>query len=286
MVIEPSHAPIQPFIRDVWAIVSDLHCNSTLGLCPVSGVQLDEGGWYLPSNEQKKLWECWVEYWAIVRARLHPGDLLHVVVNGDAIDGDHHRTRQIISKNLAATQHEIAVEALQPALALKPHAVFVVRGTEAHVGGSAEYEERLARAIGGVRRTDDGAYSWWHLQAISQGVLLDFAHHGTVGRLPWTRPNATVSLAARIALAAVKAGRRAPDLAIRSDKHQGADSYDHLPVRVIQTRAWQLSTAYVHKIAAGSLPEIGGLIVTCANGKYDVEKVEFEWKREEPWQSV
>ena len=44
-------------MRELWAVVSDLHCGSTLGLCPPEGVQLDDGGQYLPSAAQKALWD-------------------------------------------------------------------------------------------------------------------------------------------------------------------------------------------------------------------------------------
>ena len=272
-------------MRDLWAVVSDPHCGSTLGLCPSDGVELDDGGHYLPSAAQRKLWDCWLDFWKTVRARRRKGDRFRVVINGDWVDGDHHRTGQIVSKNLAATQHEIAVRALHPAIRLNPETIVVIRGTEAHVGASAEFEERAAREVKALRCPATSGWSWWHFQALSQGVLLDFAHHGSVGRLPWTRPNAAVSLAARIALAAAKQGGRAPDLAIRSHMHQGADSYDHVkPTRVIQTRGWQLSTSFVHRIAAGSLPEIGGLLIACEGGRYEVEKVEFDWRRDDPWQ--
>lgn len=50
----------------VWAVVSDLHVNSTVGLCPASGVRLDDGGTYMPSNSQVWLWERWLETWSIV----------------------------------------------------------------------------------------------------------------------------------------------------------------------------------------------------------------------------
>jgi hypothetical protein len=269
--------------RDVWAVVSDLHAGSTLGLCPPEGVLLDDGGRYMPSNAHVHLWECWLDYWSRVEALVRPGDRLYVALNGDVVEGSHHRSVQIVTENLPATQHEIAMGCLAPALALRPAGIVLIRGTEAHVGSSAAYEERLARDLDCIQEPSTGAYSWWHFQAESNGVLLDFAHHGNVGKLPWTRQNPTNSLAARIFMASAKSGRRHPDLAIRSHAHQGADSYDIQPVRVVQTRAWQLSTAFVHKIAAGSVPEIGGLVVTCENGTYDLQKVEYDWKRIEPW---
>jgi hypothetical protein len=269
--------------REVWAVVSDLHCGSTLGLCPSYGIRLDDGGAYHPSPAQVVLWNCWIEYWQTVASRLQEGDRLILLVNGDAVDGDHHHTPQIVSKNLATTQSMIAQKALLPALTLEPSAIVFVRGTEAHVGNGAEFEEKLARDLGAVENAETGARSHWHFQAESNGVLLDFAHHGRLGQRPWTKTTGPSTLAAQIALAAAQQGVRAPDLVVRSHYHQGADSFDNFAVRVIQTRGWQLSTAFVHRVAAGSIPQIGGLIVTTEGGKYAVEKVNFAWKREAPW---
>lgn len=269
--------------REVWAIVSDLHCGSTLGLCHPDGQRLDDGGHYRPSVAQGKLWGCWLDYWQTVKDRLRTGDQLIVALNGDLVDGDHHGTAQIVSRSLAAVQHEITMRVLEPVLALKPSAIVVIRGTEAHVGKSAEFEERIAAELEAVREPSTGARSWWHFQADSEGVVIDLAHHGKLGTLPWTRPNATAQLASRILIASAKAGVKPPDVAIRSHLHQWADSGDNYPVRVIQIGGWQLSTAFVHRIAAGSMPEIGGVILTCESGNLSVEKVKYEWARPKPW---
>jgi hypothetical protein len=267
---------------ELWAVVSDTHCGSTLGLCPPEGVQLDDGGRYLPSREQVALWEAWTDYWARVGEAREKRQPLICVINGDAVDGDHHGTAQIVSRNLAATQHAIAMATFRPMLALKPSAVIFIRGTEAHVGQSAGFEERLAEDLG-AEETKTGTYSHWHFQAESGGVMLDFAHHGRVGNLPHTRINPLGTLAMRITNAAAKAGDRIPDLAIRSHMHQWSDTGDNFPVRVIQMAGWQLSTAFIHRVAAGSLPEIGGLIVRCEKGQADVTKVKYPWRRAEPW---
>lgn len=268
--------------REVFAVVSDLHCGSTLGLCHPDGQQLDDGGHYIPSAAQRKMWDCWSEYWSRVK-EVAKGANLIVIVNGDAVDGDHHNTPQIVSRNLAATQHEIAERVLGPAMRLAPAAIHLVRGTESHVGASAAFEERLARSLGAPKCPSTGAHSRWHLQIDSHGVLLDFAHHGRLGTRPWTKMTGPSTLASEILLAAAKHGTKPPDVAFRSHYHQEADTFDNYPTRLIQTRGWQLSTAFVHRIAAGSLPQIGGLIVTCEGGNYEIEKVRFNWKREEPW---
>lgn len=269
--------------RDVFAVVSDLHCGSMLGLCPPDGVQLDDGGRYMPSNAQVRLWECWLDYWATVKKSLKKGDRLIAVCNGDAADGWHHNSSQIVSNNLPVIQHEITLRTLAPMLELEPSNIIFIRGTETHVGSSGAYEERLARDLEAVKDRETGSHSHWHFQTLSQDVLLDFAHHGSVGKLPWTRNNPSNALAARVFMAAARARVRHPDLVIRSHMHQEADSGEAQPVRVIQTRGWQLSTAFIHKIAAGSLPEVGGLVISCEAGRYELQKVRFEWKRAEPW---
>lgn len=268
--------------RDVWLVASDLHCGSTLGLCPPYGAPLDDGGLYLPSEAQKALWSCWLDMIGQVEGTLRPGDALRVCLNGDVYDGDHHRTAQIVSKNLAATQHEIAVEVLRPLLALDPASIFVVRGTEAHVGASAQWEERLARQIGAVECPETNASSWWHLQVESEGVLLDFAHHGRLGTRPWTKLTGLSTLVSEIIGAAATHGTPIPHLAVRSHYHQWADTADNYACRLIQLAGWQLSTAFVHRIAAGSIPHVGGLILICEQGNLEVVKVKYPWKRASP----
>lgn len=277
-------AVVTPSGREVWAVVSDLHCGSTLGLCPPGGIALDDGGRYLPSEAQLKLWDCWRDYWTAVEKTLRPGDRLIALVNGDAVDGDHHKTAQIISKNLAATQQSIAMECLIPMLALEPAAKILIRGTEAHVGSSAEFEERLAYTIGCEPDPKSGAYSHWHLKALSQDVLLDFGHHGRLGMRKWTKMTGPTTMVCEIIMSAAERGERIPDLVVRSHRHKKADTGTNYAARLIQTPCFQLSTAFGHKIAVGDRPDIGGRIVICEAGRYRVEEIDFKWPSEKPWQ--
>ena len=49
------------------------------------------------------------------------------------------------------------------------------------------------------------------------------------------------------------------------------------------TGAWQLATSYVHKVAADSMADIGGVIVVIKDGLYTVEKVDFKPDRGAIW---
>ena len=270
--------------RHVWAIVSDLHCGSTLGLIPSEGVVLDDGGRYQPSEAQRKLWHCWGQYAKAVGDTLQEGDKLSLALNGDLVDGDHHGTFQIVSKNLAVTQKAIALKSLVPLLTLDPVSIHVVRGTGAHSGQSGQFEEDIAKELGAVQDPETGAYSRWSLEAKSNGALLWFNHHGRMGGRSWTRMTGPATMAAEIVLDCASHDERPPDVAVFSHCHQWGDTYDNFRTRVIQTGAWQLKTEHTHRIAPGKIPAIGGLILVCEDGKVEAQKVKFPWKRGKPWE--
>ncbi len=263
----------------VIAVTSDLHCGSTVALCPPV-IHLDDGGEYRASKAQLWLWENWREFWGRVDAqRKALNASLYQVYNGDMTEGDHHKTTQILSGNPTA-QATVVNEVMRVPLALKPEGIIVVRGTEAHVGASACYEERIASGLrkdGYKVLVDDatGNASHWHFEMDVQGVRFDFAHHGRVGARPWTKPNAVHALAMEIFYNAAANERPFPHLAVRSHMHQYVDTHDSHPTRLIQMPAWQLATAFIHRIAPNALADVGGLIITVTEGEMTVEPVRY-----------
>jgi hypothetical protein len=253
-----------------------LHTNSTVGLCPPT-VALDDGGTYRASKYQQWLWAGWLAYIARVKAVAN-GSPIVAIINGDATDGDHHETSQIISRN-EATQAKIAQAVIKPLVDTSTSVLFV-RGTESHVGGAAAREEALADDTTNAIRQSDDVASWWHLQVEIGGVTFDVAHHWSRGGLPWTGPNAAVKLAATTIFDYAENGLPPPQLVIRSHMHQWADSYDNYRTcRAICLPAWQVKTAYVHRRPSVKNTDIGGIIVTVDNGAYTVEKFRWEPKK-------
>jgi hypothetical protein len=278
--------------KQLLAFVGDLHAGSTVGLCGPDPIELDDGQGYTPSKAQLWLWQCWRDFWGVVAERLQHASFHSLIVNGDAVDGDHHNTRQIISRDVGV-HIRVAVHALEVGLALKPEHAFVVRGTESHVGHSGSAEEAIARILRAEghpvqKEPDTGANSWWHLRMDVNGLLIDAAHHGRSGHREHTRGNAANLYAHDILLAHVKYGDRVPGLCVRSHYHKWLDSGDAAKVlRLIGMPAWQLATGFVHRVAPDSLADIGGLIVEVEeDGSYEVHKVKFQpdrgtvWKRE------
>jgi len=270
----------------VLACVSDVHAGGTTALCPPS-IALDDGGEYHASKAQRWLWQSWLEYWDRVRSLQHQHKAkLVMIFNGDLVEGDHHNTSQILSKNPNA-QAAVVNAAMAVPLGMKPDRLYIVRGTEAHVGGSASAEERIADGLRRDKRPiegdpDSGTASWWHLRLEVYNTLIDVTHHGRTGQREHTRGSAAVLHAHDVLLAHAKNGDRFPDLCLRGHHHKFNDSGDAAPVRVFTTGAWQLGTGHVKKVAPDSLADIGGAIVVVTPDGYSLEKVHYRAARSTP----
>ena len=131
----------------VLGVASDIHCGSTVGLLGPDGIELDDGGSYMPSPVQRWLWDCWTAGWEHV-AKIVKREKAEFgfVSNGDATDGNHHGTTQIISPAEGA-HIKAATECFRVPLAMNPKWVWIVRGTEAHVGKGGGLEEGMAVAM-------------------------------------------------------------------------------------------------------------------------------------------
>lgn len=258
----------------VLAAFSDTHCGSTVGLIHPDGLHLDDGGSYTPSRAQKWLWGCWENGWRGVEsvmereAKLGNGTpWLGMISNGDATDGDHHRTPQIFT-NLEGYHIKAATEAMRVPLKLKPEKLWVINGTEAHVGRSGGLEEGFAVALdregAPVVRFEDGEHKRWshrELRAEFNGKFFDFRHHGRMGQRAHTRGSYARLYAHDIWAEYEMRGDRAPDVAVRSHNHTFEDSGPAHPTRpttrVVSLPCFQLATSYIYRIAAEGLCDVG-----------------------------
>ena len=250
-------------------MVSDLHCGCQVGLCPPR-VRLDSGGWYYQSAFQEKIWHWWKnDFWGEWVPRVTRGEPFAVVVNGDTTDGAHHASKTQITQNFA-DQQKIAEAVLGPIRDLCGGRMWIVRGTEAHVGQCAENEERLARSLGCVPCEVTGAASHYELWLRVGHGLIHLAHHiGTTGRTAYE----TSALMAELAEMYVDAGTwhlEAPDVVVRSHRHR------HIEIRkptanvygiVFTTAGWQGRTPHVYKIPGGRVtqPQFGGSLIRCGD---------------------
>lgn len=245
-------------------IVSDLHINSTAGLC--TPVVSREKGDYHAHRPQRELWESWLDFCS--KAQAAPGRKV-AIINGDIGELDaKRRTYELITPNKAEILAMIP-EVIEPLIKIVDQ-VYVMRGTPAHSGKGAWLEEAIGNDLTNSVKQGKVA-SWYHLRAVVEGIRFDFAHHASMGGLPWTAANAANKLAAKtIFQYADQYQQPSPHLVIRSHNHRTADSYNNHSTRAIFTPCWSLSTEYGFRNGhENDLPHIGGMLITCDSGKYE-----------------
>lgn len=262
---------------------SDPHCGSRVGLCPLEGVRLDDGQIVLPSKGQCWLWDRYTQFikQVAIRLRTIKGSEFRLICNGDAVEGQHHGTTQVMAPGKDA-QHYIAKQTFLAWAHLKPVAVILTRGTEAHVGPSGTDEEALAHSLHMeglpvVRDPVTELWSHWRVLLNLHGHHIDIQHHGKgITGLPWTKEGAVGRLAFRIWVEHTRLGWRAPNLAIRSHLHNSYDSYDVHPTRLIGTPSFQLLTSHAHNAVPEAVNHVGGVIITSIPGEpLVVEKLNY-----------
>ena len=240
-------------------VISDTHCGCKLGLCPPK-IKLDDGVVYTHTPLQADIWKRWKYFWKKWVPVVTRGEPYGIVINGDVLDGIHHRAVTQISQNLS-DQALIAKAVLEPIL-LDPNVshYYHIRGTEAHVGPSGQEEERIAKELGAIPDAE-GRHARWELWCEIGKGLVHLTHHiGTPS--PFTVQKELEMLLAESA----RWEERAPDVVVRSHVHR------HIEVRTqskkgfatsFTTPGWQAKTPFAYRIISGrsNLPQIGGAII-------------------------
>ncbi|HUU23471.1 MAG TPA: hypothetical protein VM389_13145 [Phycisphaerae bacterium] len=258
-------------------VVSDLHGGCRSGLC-IGKALLDDGGAFEPSETQQVVAGMWATFWDEWVPEVCHGEPFAVVINGDALDGVHHGSVTQVSQNLS-DQRRIALAALKPVREQCEGRFYVIRGTEAHVGKSAQNEETLAEELDAVP-DKRGQYSRFELWIrVGRGLVHVMHHIGTTG----TSHYETSAVMKELAESYAEAGRwrrEPPDVVVRSHRHR------HIEVRVptklgygisFVTAGWQLRTPFTYRIPGGRVttPQIGGSIIR--QGDHDLYTRHRTW---------
>jgi len=252
-------------------VVSDLHCGCRMGLYPCDTWEdliMDGGATHKPSKFQVEVFAVWKKFWDDWVSEATRKEDYVLVVNGDGVDGRHHNSVTQISQNMS-DQKKIAEAVLGPILAKpKCKALYWIRGTEAHVGPSAEHEEDLAKSLGAIKNEEGqhSSYTMYLRLGGEKGCLIHFAHHiaGT-GRTHY-ESSAVMGEIGDMYVEAGRWGNSAVDILVRSHRHR------YIEVRVPSrhgytigcvTPGFQGPTPFSRKIAGGrqSEPQVGGIVI-------------------------
>jgi hypothetical protein len=263
-------------------VVSDTHINSTVGLLN-RRINLDDGGQYVSSKSQNWLYNNFLSFCKEIeteKRRLSAPTI--VIFNGDIADDNQHKTTQLITGNKADILR-MTVDTLNPIIELADH-IIVMRGTEAHVGPSASMDEMFADDIS-ADKSAENIFSWWEFRGMIGGVTFDIAHHpGTFSGMPHTAHAPAGKVATRIEYDYAIAGKKPPDIAIRSHNHIFSDSGLSYETRAFITLPWQLTTSYGHRKGfSGRIMPVGGMYFVCEKGKYDVKVRKYSPRRTRYW---
>lgn len=242
-------------------VISDTHFGCQLALMPPR-VQLDNGGFFEQSDLQKKMWSYWEEFWNEWVPMVTKKEPYYLIHNGDVIDGVHHNSVTQITGNIK-DQTKIAIDSLKPIIASSKCAgYFHIRGTEAHVGKSAQSEEAVAKALGAIPDKINN-HARWEMWLEMQGFLMHFSHHvGTTQSASYE----STAVYKELVEAYTESGRwlqEPPDLVMRSHRHR------QFEIKIATKKgyafscvspAWQLKTPFVHRLPMGrsSQPQVGG----------------------------
>lgn len=255
--------------RSVIAI-SDTHCGCRLALCPPGPIRLDDGGFYTPSEWQQSLWALWQEFWGEWVPKVTRREPYDLVINGDSIEGVHHKATTPISHNIE-DQLRIAESVLKPVAdkcRKSGGLLYVVRGTNAHVGESGVYEEQLAQRLGAVPN-HLGQYArndLWLRVGSKQGPLVHFLHHvGTTSSAAHESSAVNAELTAEFVEAA-RWRREPPDFIVRSHRHRSIEvglNSARGYCGAIVTPAWQGKTPFAWKVPGARIsePQMGGIVI-------------------------
>ena len=243
-------------MRDIIVPFGDTHCGSTLGLC-TNRVELSDEGEYRASKAQKAMRKYWERIWADILASMDKDDRLHIVANGDLVDGDHHGTPQIFTRR-DIDQANLAVALLAP-IRNRAAEMYIIAGTTSHVGINAE--QIIAQELGAHRRR-----VLPKLELEVQGIRFYFAHHGpNPGGREHTMGDSIRRQLRDEFYRALRYGNTPADYYVWSHYHRSPPpeqitmqaSGEHTMTGVVLP-AWQLCTEYGHRVQKGpSISHIG-----------------------------
>jgi hypothetical protein len=230
---------------EYWLVVSDLHCGSTVALHPPD-FECDEGYKVKHNALTGWIWQQWQGLlpWAKSIAK---GGNLNLLVNGDTVEGVHHRTTQVWSAD--PIDHTRAAIACLAPLAEASERVVVIGGTECHTGNS---ERNVSRHFAGE-----------HYDVFREtvaGVPMMALHHMPATSRQWLQANGLGMELANHQLSEGRQGRPLPRVLVMSHRHVYGSFSDGDSV-AIATAAWQGLTRYGYKVVRAENVNIGAVML-------------------------
>ena len=232
--------------------ISDLHIGSTVGLWP-EGFTANEGYLIGQNKFQKWLWKCWLDMQDWVD-RVTDGDSFDLVVNGDLVEGIHHRSLQVMSPDVG--DQTAAVDSVASRLVKNAESIHIIKGTECHTRND---EVRLGRAMGASLDPMTGQNAWDSLDIELHGTLYNFAHHISATARTYLEAGAHSISLGNISHSRARSGKRVPLVVGRAHRHRHGVWNDGNQISAI-CGAWQGLTRHGYKVVPDAICQPSAII--------------------------
>lgn len=228
-------------------MLSDLHIGSTVGLWPEGFISNE--GYPIGQNQfQKWLWKCWTDMlkWS---AQVVGDATFELVLNGDLVEGIHHRTLQVMSPDVG--DQTTAVMDVLGKLAGRADRVHIIKGTECHTRND---EVRLGRALDGSQDPTTGQHAWDVLDLDLNGCLMNFAHHISATARSYLEASAHSIALGALTHSRARTGKPIPKVMCRAHRHRHGIWTDGNQMSAI-CGAWQGLTRHGFKVVPDAVPQ-------------------------------
>lgn len=251
--------------------LSDLHSGSSVALFPDRLYKFNLERNHTPTENQKRMYKHWIRC-AVHARNLRKGKRLIIIHNGDAIDGWHHGTHQVLTSipDEQADLHKYLMRRFLKNAGFDPGAgdkLIYIKGTEVHTG---ETEEKIAFDLGAEYKIAPD-----FVELSINGKLIWFFHHGPNSGDGHTAGNTLRNWLARLYWDRVNYRRILPNLVVTGHYHkatynsyvQQRDDGIHVMHGLILP-SWQMKTRFAYRVVPVSQNKIGAayIEVTASGG--------------------
>ena len=228
---------------DSLVIVSDTHCGSHYGIMPPD-VRLYGGNVIQPNKVQRWLYDCW-QYDYQVMKRWTAGRNCGLIINGDAIEGNHHRTTEIVSVD-EGDHLTIAKKLFKPFRKLFKKA-WIVEGTECH---TKNLESSLGEKLD-CERYSATSHAWPELPIEVNGCFGIVRHHITTTSRPHLEASGIGIQMNMEVLEAARSAKRVPKWCAYAHRHKFGYVNDGDTLAIV-TNPWQALTRHGRKVVGSA----------------------------------
>ena len=265
-------------------ILSDMHSGGSTALAPGKLWRFDTDRNHTPTKKGLEVFDLFMECAEYVKKNRKDKRVI-IVHNGDAIEGYHHNTTQVLTPNNKEQRemHEDLMDTFMRAAGFdrrKGDELYYVNGTETHTG---LHEKEIAKSLNAVP-ADNGEPVHETLKLNVNGRVVWFFHHGKKRGGGANEGNALRNYLREIYYHLNNRKQDVPDVCVSSHTHgmswatfEVRQEDDFIQMHGIITPSWQRKTRYGHTVAPIDVNEIGATFLHISAAG-DIRKPHFVFK--------